>query len=143
MTITIDDPLGAFVVLVVIMLAIWAITYSAARTANMRGPDMVPPSFAALAVAGENGIHLTLANLGTVPAFLVTVHWADATHGDPIATTNFLSPLAPLEWDVPSSPDEGPRMRDLTVTWRTKPEPWAGRRLSWVAVLVPSGPDGT
>ncbi len=139
MRIAFDDAFGGLILLTLIVIALWVIAYSAARAASLRGPEMVPPSFAANAVATAGGVHFTLANLGTLPAFGVAVRWDGLAGGDPIATAEFLSPLAPLEWHLPSPAGESRVVRYLDVRWRTGPQPYAGRRSSSVAVLVPEG----
>ena len=137
MTISINDPFGGLLILVIVIAVLWLIAYSASRVAI---GDTREAIFAATFAPHADHVHLVIANIGHSPAFRVAVRFANRRSGAPLAAAEFLGPLAPLEIDLPVPEVIGERAESsmLLVEWRTGTEAVASYRKSYCSALAPS-----
>jgi hypothetical protein len=135
-----DNSLAGVVLLIISLAISWLFIYSAVRAAVGHALDRVKPRLLAEAHTTPLGVEFAVSNIGTAPAFAVSVGWADRPIGQPLAWTPMLAVNGRLEWTLAAQPvpDETQSVRRLSIGWSTGLVPSEGRRSELRAVLVPS-----
>jgi hypothetical protein len=144
MNIVADDPLGALLVLFLLIVVLWLVAYTASRVALASGVPAVDQAFAAVADADGDTVRIAVHLVGTRPAHDVAVGWASDVPGAPFSSTVLLTPVRPLiavvpAASVPTDLDPG-GVAQLDVRWRTAGEQGTGSRFAVVPVVLPRRP---
>lgn len=135
-----DNNASAAAYLVVALIVSWLLIYTAVSAGVGHALDRMRPRLLAEAHATPDGVRFVVVNVGTGPAFDLSVRWSENRAGDPLARTPMLGVNGRLEWSVPVGPgsDENQTIRRLWLDWCDSLDPSAGRASSTRAVLVPS-----
>ena len=120
MNVEITDPIGALVVLAVVLIVAWLVAYSAARSAT---DDLRTVVLTLSWTADGTDVVLEVENRGMKPAYGVTLRSSAGAAAQPIATIGDVRPGAALSARVPRSAivaDDAPDLPAfLRVEWRT------------------------
>jgi hypothetical protein len=135
------DMWGTFLVSVVVsILVTWLIIY----TAVAAGVGHAIRSTAARLTADANvtavGVEFIVTNVGTGPAFDLSVRWLGAPADAVLARSPLLQERSTLRWVMAAAPagsGEAPIVRQLQLTWRPRVNPDDMRKAAFLAVLVP------
>jgi hypothetical protein len=129
MNIQVTDPIGALIVVAVLLLVVWLIAYSAARMATDDLRTVV------LSVAAEDGPSVTLeiSNHGMKTAYALTVRAAGATTGTTLGSAGDVRPggTVSVRVDRPALvvDSDGPLPALIRLDWRIEgplgPQKWS------------------
>lgn len=136
-----SDSNWTFVVwLILSLLVSWLLIYTAVRAGVGHALDRVQPRLIAEAHTTLNGVEFVVCNVGTGPAFDVSVWWSDRPTGEALARTPMLGQNGKLEWTLAAEPipDETQSVRRLKLDWGIGSNQPDERRHSTLAVLVPA-----
>jgi hypothetical protein len=118
----------------------WLVIYTAVRTATGHALDRTQPRLVAEAHTTPEGVDFVITNLGTGPAFSVSVWWSDDPAKSILARTPLLAVNGKLEWTLHAEPipAETRLVRSLQLDWGVGIDASWGRRSGRREVLVPS-----
>jgi hypothetical protein len=134
-----DNNIAVVAYFVITLIVAWLVIYTAVRTGVGHALDRIQPRLLAEAHQTPDGVRFAVVNVGTGPAFDLSVRWSENPAGDPLARTPMLEVNGRLEWSVPVEPgsNEGATIRRLRLDWCGSLDPSASRASSTRAVLVP------
>jgi hypothetical protein len=130
----------AVLFLIVSIAITWLVIYTAVRSAVGHALDRVQPRLIADATATPESVSFVVTNVGTGPAFYLSVRWPDEPAGEKLAQTLLLGVSGRLEWTLaaPAVAGEELVVRQLQADWSIDHEPNALQKSAKLAVLVPS-----
>lgn len=122
------------------LVVAWLVIYTAVRLAVGHALDRTQPRLLAEAYATANGVQFAVTNVGTGPAFDLSVRWHGTRIGEPLASTPMLGVNRRLEWTISVGPVPGETqiVRRLELSWAMGLYPDSIRPSATCAVLVPS-----
>jgi Kef-type K+ transport system membrane component KefB len=135
-----DGGFYAVLFLVVSLVVTWLFIYTAVRAAVGHALDRAKSRLIAEAHTTPGGVEFVVANVGTAPAFDLSVRWVDGPSGIVLAHTLLLGINDRLEWTLvgPVLPGEALSVRRIKLEWGSATDPSYGRQFAICAVLVPS-----
>jgi hypothetical protein len=135
-----DNSGLAVVWLVLSLVVLWLIIYSAVRAAVAHALDRSKPRLVAQAYTTPEGVQFVVSNIGTGAAFDVSVRWTGRPAAEALARIPLLGRNGTLEWTllVELRPDDLYSVGLLTAAWSPGLDPAAIREYANLAVLVPS-----
>lgn len=142
-----DNSVSVAVYLMFTLILSWVVIYTAVSAGVGHAMDRIKPRLLAEGHITPEGVQFTVVNVGTGPAFDLSVRWSGNPTGEPLARTPMLGVNGRLEWTLPlgHEPDESQAVRRLRLEWGDGSDQAARRESSTRAVLVPSrlGPPST
>ena len=141
MNIEVTDPIGALVVLAIVLIVAWLVAYSAARAATDDLRTVV------LSVTAKDGstVSLEIANHGMKTAYAVTVHPVGVDVGEALARAGDIRPGATatvrIERSALIGESEGPLPTAIRLAWRIG-GPQGSLKWNPYALVHPSGGAG-
>jgi hypothetical protein len=131
----------AFALFIVLSFVVsWLLIYTAVAAAVGHALHHPAARMTADAHITPEGVEFVVANVGTGPAFDLSVRWQGAAIEPELAHTPLLQERATLVWVLaaPAEPDETLVVRQLELKWGSALNPAFDRRSALLAVLGPS-----
>ena len=131
----------AFAFFIILSFAVsWLLIYTAVAAALGHALHSPRARMTADARVTSDGVAFVVTNVGTGPAFNLSVRWQGAPIEAALAQTPLLQERATLQWILtgPAEPDDALQVRQVELQWNSVINPSYDRMSTVLPVLVPS-----